>query len=267
MSNKSLGDRMKEYESVSDISLTKRTPVIIRLDGKAFHTLTQGLDRPFDEEFHNIMVRVSKFLCENIQGVEFAYTQSDEISLLLTDYETIRTEAWFDYRIQKLCSVSAGYATVKFNEILDILKNNEAVEFIHEEVSNKFRDIKRGVFDSRVFNLPKNEVCNYFIWRQKDSTRNSIQSVGQYYFSHNEMQGLSNNEVQEKLWQEEDVNWNDLDVWKKRGVCIKKVNERCCESDMFVMRDGMRTIWIEDGEIPIFTEDRNYINQYVFKEN
>lgn len=109
---KSLGDRMKkQYEDRSRIYLQRRTYTIIRIDGKAFHTYTQGLERPFDSKFCRDMDKTAEFLCRNIQGAQFAFVQSDEISILLTDFETIATEAWFDANLQKMCSVSASLAT------------------------------------------------------------------------------------------------------------------------------------------------------------
>lgn len=256
----SFSSRMKRYEEVPKTKLTRRTPVIMRLDGKAFSTLTHNLDRPFDEEFHQMMCHTAKYLCENIQGVELAYTQSDEISLLITDYENLKTEAWFDYKVQKMTSVGASFATAEFNYWL-----HYASRFY-----DKFKSTEKyGHFDCRVFNIPKEEVCNYFIWRQKDATRNSIQGLGQHYFSHNEMQGVSNNEVQDKLFKEEGVNWDDLDIWKKRGVCIVKEKYE----DLITNNKGVttgkgvveRTKWVRDEETSIFTKNRDYIEQYVFK--
>lgn len=113
--NDSLGDRMKGYEGVSRNFLTRRVPAIIRLDGKAFHTFTKGMEKPFDPVLTQAMQETMKYLCENIQGCVLGYTQSDEITLVLTDYATIQTDAWFGYNIQKMCSVSASMATMAFN--------------------------------------------------------------------------------------------------------------------------------------------------------
>ncbi|MGD9158306.1 MAG: tRNA(His) guanylyltransferase Thg1 family protein [Desulfobacteraceae bacterium] len=136
----SLGERMKEnYEFRSRIKLARRIPVIIRLDGKAFHTLTRKCEKPFDDLFRNVMEETALALCREIQGVKCAYTQSDEISLLLTDFDRLGTEAWFDYNLQKITSVSAGIASVCFSKLWA-----EA----------------EGIFDSRAFNAPKEEVCN-----------------------------------------------------------------------------------------------------------
>ncbi|MEM4260957.1 MAG: tRNA(His) guanylyltransferase Thg1 family protein, partial [Candidatus Woesearchaeota archaeon] len=155
MKKSSIDDRMKRYENVNRYSLIRRTPVIIRLDGKAFHSFTKDLDKPFDEDLHNTFKQTVFYLVSQIQGAVFAYTQSDEISILLRDWDTLTTDAWFDYNIQKMASVSASIVTAKFNMLW------------HK--SNKI-----AFFDSRVFNLPKEEVCNYFIWRQQDATKNSI---------------------------------------------------------------------------------------------
>ena len=186
MSNKkdSLGDRMKEnYENRAKTYLVRRMPVIIRLDGKAFHTFTKGLKKPYDEIFHNTMNATMKYLCENIQGCKLGYTQSDEITLLLTDYDTFDTNAWFDYNVQKICSVSASMATMAFNKYLrdfskDTLRRiNNAFTCTIEE--DKYATVlenaieKGAMFDSRCFNIPKEEVTNCFIWRQQDATRNA----------------------------------------------------------------------------------------------
>ena len=115
--NDNLGTRMKEYyEQVPKFRLYRRTPVAIRIDGKAFHTFTRGIQKPFDEVLGNAMVRTMEYLCKNIQGCVFGYTQSDEITLLLIDYQTFETSAWFDYEIQKICSISASMATMAFNK-------------------------------------------------------------------------------------------------------------------------------------------------------
>jgi tRNA(His) 5'-end guanylyltransferase len=111
-----LGTRMKTfYEEVPKTRLTRRTPVAIRIDGKAFHTFTRGFDKPFDEVLGNAMVATMKYLCENIQGCVFGYTQSDEITLILIDYQKLTSSAWFDYEVQKMCSIAASMATMEFN--------------------------------------------------------------------------------------------------------------------------------------------------------
>jgi len=182
---------MKQYEHVTRTSLTRRMPAIIRVDGKSFHTLTASMARPFDVDFTACMWAAAVRLCEEIQGAQIAFTQSDEINVLLVDYQTLDTQAWFDAGIQKMCSVSASIATQAFGE------------WFHK----RFPEHRgRPLFDSRVFNLPREEVVNYFVWRQQDATRNSIQMVGQANFSQKQLHGLSCDLIQEKLFQEMGIN-------------------------------------------------------------
>lgn len=235
--NDSLGDRMKtNYENINRTFLVRRMPVIIRLDGKAFHTLTKGLDKPWDASFGRCMRNTAIKLCEEIQNVEIAYVQSDEISLLLNDYKNLGTMQWFDGNIQKIVSVSASIASVEF--------------------TRQFGEV--GIFDSRVFNIPKEEVCNYFIWRQNDASRNSVQSLAQSHFSHKELHGLGLNELQDKLFKEKNINWNNEEIWNKRVICI--VKRKNTHPDNYIL---IRTFWDEDYAIPEFTKDRNYIEQYI----
>lgn len=237
----SLGDRMKGYEDTFRIYLPKRTPMIIRVDGKAFHTFTRGLNKPFDYDFIECMLKTATHLCEEIQGVKLAYWQSDEISLLITDYDTLQTQAPFDKNVQKLVSIAASLATSAFNQAT--YRSNLA--YFEHGLGDKFKSL--GNFDARVFVLPKEEVCNYFLWRQQDATRNSINSVGQANFSPRELHGLNTDQVQELLFKDKGINWDSLPVLEKRGACVVK-NE---------------TGWVVDRDIPIFSKDRLYINRLV----
>lgn len=269
-----LGDRMKGfYEDRYRIYLTRRMPVIIRVDGNAFHTFTKDLKRPFDPVFMGIMQGTCADLCKNIQGCVGGYVQSDEISLLLVDYTTITTDAWFDYNLQKICSLAAARATMTFNGLV-----SEAVEELmsdaawchetgegDEQECLKFHDIweakqNRAMFDARAFNVPKEEVCNYFIWRQKDATRNSIQAAGQAYFSHKELDRKSQSDIQEMLFQK-GINWNDYTTPEKRGTFIARAVETTETEDGVIT---VRHPWYIDDDMPILTEDRDYINDLVF---
>ena len=233
MKNKkdSLGSRMKEnYENRTRILLPRRTYTIIRLDGKAFHTYTRGLKRPFDKQLVNDIDETAKFLCENIQGVKLAFVQSDEISLVLTDFDKITTNAWFDGNIQKMVSVSASLATAKFNEL---------------------RPGKLAFFDSRVFTIPEqSEVINYLIWRQQDTVRNSITAVAQSLYSHKELFKKNTNEMQEMCFQK-GVNWNDYDDGLKRGRLILKID--------YIKEGTNRSKWEIVGS-PHFTHEEPIIN-------
>ena len=224
--NCSIMTRMKSnYENRSKTFLTRRTPVIIRCDGKNFSSYTKGLKKPFDEGLIEDMEATTKFLCENIQGVKLGYCQSDEISLLLTDYETLDTQAWFDYNVQKMTSISASMATAKFNQLR--LQRNIGSEFDYGNVrymDSEFLNNKLAFFDSRVFNIPKEEVSNYFLARQKDAVKNSIAMLAQSLYSPKELHKKNQSEMQEMCWQK-GHNWNDLNYKKKRGCTIIKVQK------------------------------------------
>ena len=223
MNNSDLGKRMKEfYEQVPKTRLVRRMPVMIRIDGKAFHTFTRGFQKPFDDILIKSMQETMKYLCENIQGCVFGYTQSDEITLVLVDYKKLTSSAWFDYRVDKLCSISASMATMAFNKAFSF--NMFKVAGLDNTLLETYRKAseKGAMFDSRCFNVPKEEVTNFVYWRQLDATRNSIQMVGQANFSHKQLQGKSCNMIQDMLFTEKGINWNDLPVVKKRGsACIK----------------------------------------------
>ena len=233
--NDELGTRMKTYyEQVPKTRLVRRMPVAIRIDGKAFHTFTRGFQKPFDEVLGNAMIRTMNYLCKNIQGCVFGYTQSDEITLLLIDYQKLDTSAWFDYEVQKMCSIAASMATMEFNRAFA-----DEVEHWWDTVNNLMdRPLTEGeyaafekylkaytkamnsgaMFDARVFNIPKEEACNLVYWRQLDAARNSVQMVGQANFSHSELQGCSCNKIQDMLMVNKGINWNNFKTRWKRGT-------------------------------------------------
>jgi tRNA(His) 5'-end guanylyltransferase len=268
MANKkdSLGDRMKNYENVTRTHLTRRMPVIVRLDGKAFHSFTRGLKKPFDEILVKSMQDTMKYLCENIQGCVIGYTQSDEITLVLVDYQSRESDAWFDNNIQKMVSVSASMATLAFNNafgknVSDAIANDTDKPFNSANYGVYVGKMNKAMFDSRVFTLPKEEVVNCLIWRQQDATRNSIQSVGQANFSQKQLHGKSCDKIQDMLFVEKGINWNDYPPTLKRGsCCIKKpVIVRSTTDSEVVIRNK----WVIDNEIPIFTQDKEYVNKLV----
>ena len=284
-----LGNRMKTfYEQIPKTKLMRRTPVIIRIDGKAFHTFTRGFKRPFDEILIKTMQETTKYLCENIQGCVLGYTQSDEITLVLVDYQRFESCAWFDYEIQKICSISASMATMAFNKFF--AKNvkeydmkwkcgltPQSVEiqkahYDYMEVLNKAVE-KGAMFDARVFNIPKEEVTNCVYWRQLDASRNSIQMVGQANFSHKELHCKTCNDIQDMLMLQKNINWNDFPTHQKRGTCVvrnKIVVESNDITETVMLRDTTKSEneWIIDKEIPIFKgEGREYIDRLVMVGN
>lgn len=218
--NDSLGNRMKEqYENRTRILLPRRTYTIIRLDGKAFHNLTRGLDKPFDKDFMWIMDLIAMEFCKEIQGAVLTYTQSDEISVLLTDFEKETTEAWFNGNIQKIVSISASLATYHFNENIKMLAKYQKKWFI--DIDNR-GDVKYGLFDARVFTIPDPiEVENYFISRQKDAIRNSLAMYAQSFYSHKELNGKSQVDMHNMIYAK-GKNWNSLSNGFKRGRTVTK---------------------------------------------
>lgn len=261
-----LGDRMKRYENVTRTHLTRRMPVILRLDGKAFHTFARGFKKPFDEILVKSMQETMKHLCENIQGCVLGYTQSDEITLVLIDYQSRESDAWFDNNIQKMVSVSASMATLAFNRTFKELCNNYFAKSEAPDDEVKYlmalsKSMANGaMFDSRVFTLPKEEVVNCLIWRQQDATRNSILSVGQANFSTNELHGKKCDIIQDMLFVEKSINWNDYPTTLKRGSCCIKVPVKINEG---TDKETVRNKWVIDNEIPIFTQDKDYVNKLV----
>lgn len=241
MSDKTaLGDRMKRYEAAYRAVLPRRTYCLLRVDGRSFHSYLRGARKPFDEEFMADMDAVAEALCTEITGTVFAYTQSDEISLLVTDFATETTEPWFGGVTAKWLSISAALATAVLNER---------------------RPGRRALFDARVFTLSDPvEVANYFIWRQRDAVRNSISMAAQAHFSHRRLHGVSSSGMQELLFTEAGVNWNDYPDDCKRGrVTVRQTGERPIEYVDQRTNETVRTTavrsWWETSAAPHFTTE------------
>lgn len=248
MSKDTLGDRMKSYyENRTKTYLPRRSNVIIRIDGCHFHTFTKGLIRPFDEVFTEAMTRTTKDLCTHIQGAKLGFVESDEISILLTDYDSLETDAWFDYSVQKLCSVSASMASMFFNKhFMDVIDENLSVlKSNPERLTKLLEKVKLGAyFDARCFTLPRQEVCNYFIWRQNDTIRNSVSSVAQAHFSQKQLNGKSQDAMKKMLLEELNIDWErDTQSQWKRGSAVVRTEE------------GWETVI----NLPLFTEARTFI--------
>jgi len=272
-----LVDRMKDfYEDRTRFKLARRTNTIIRIDGKAFHTYTKGLERPFDLGFMEDMNKTTEYLCQNIQGAKFGYVQSDEISILITDYDDISTHAWFDGNLQKMSSIAASLATAKFNQLrMARFARNSGIEPKYRDESyiaeSEIGNFKLAMFDARVFQIPYHEeVFNYFIWRQQDATRNSISSVAQANFSAKELNGKKTSDMQDMLMLEKGINWNDFSPREKRGTLIRKVERQFVRKDIDPIDDGKthlidkgniytRNVWEADPETPIFSKDKDYL--------
>ena len=267
-----LDTRMKTYyEQISKIKLMKRCPVICRIDGRAFHTFTRGFKKPFDDVLIKTMQETAKYLCENVQGCVLAYTESDELSLLLIDYQKLDSDAFFNYEVQKLCSVISSMATLAFNKFFSVNVQDFGYECCYDPDNNNLGDeVAKGreedyaryefiymkklytaMFDARVFNIPKEEVTNYFYSRQLNSIRNSVQMVGREKFGHKELKNKSRIEIQNMLMEQKCINWSSYPTYQKRGSCvIYKQKEKA---------------WVIDRNIPIFKDSgREYIDQLVY---
>lgn len=260
MSSKfSLRDRMTGYELVSKSTLTKRVPVVIRIDGKAFHTFTNGLNKPFDSIIEGAMLDTMKYLCENVQNCVIGYTQSDEISLVLCDYEKVTTSSWFDYEIQKICSVVASMTTLAFNKAFESqIRKKSSSEYVNIALYESKLDMG-ALFDARVINVPLFEVNNYMIYRQKDATRNSVQGLAQSLYSQSEISGINTLSLQDKMFTEKGVNWNELTTYQKRGLCCIKVPKAIEKNGCVITRNK----WEIDYNTPIFTNDTSYVNSRI----
>lgn len=270
--NDELGKRMKQfYEEIPKSKLMRRVPVAIRVDGKAFHTFTRGFVRPYDRVLMNAMQRTMQYMCKNIQGCVLGYCQSDEITLILVDYFKFTTDAWYDYEVEKVCSIAASMATLAFNrffleEVRDFLeKNQDDVSYQQYLIYSKALE-KGAMFDARCFNIPKEEVTNLIYWRQLDATRNSIQMAGQKEFSQTQLEGKSCNDIQNLLLIRRDINWNDYPTDCKRGAaCIKQTVGTNISAALGIAGAEYKTEWWIDREIPIFKGDgREYIDKLIY---
>lgn len=269
----SLEERMKRYENVSRNYLTRRVPVIARIDGKSFHSVTKGLVKPFDKNVEIAMQLTMQSLCEEVQGCVFGYTQSDEITLVITDYETIITDAWFGYNIQKMASVLASTATFYFNRyfsqsVRKFLDDDSNKVFSSEEDFKQFQRYREilmkkletgALFDARVFSIPKDEVANSLIWGQQDGTRNNIEGAARYFLGANRCM----NRTQYQL----------IEMMKNAGVdyfsrftsseiygsaCYKVEQEVQNQYGVFT-----RNKWIIDYSIPNFSKNREFIEKFL----
>jgi tRNA(His) 5'-end guanylyltransferase len=221
-----LSDRMKAFEDINRIYLPPRIPIILRIDGCHFHTYTKGFNKPWDQRIQDSLTYAAQNVINN-SGAEFAYIQSDEISLVLNTYKQFDTQAWFGGNVQKISSVAASLATAGFNKT--ILTNEMAT------------------FDCRCFCISREDVCNYFVWRQQDCIRNSVSSLAQKYFSHKLLHQKTVKQMREMLLLEKGINWEtDISLQNQRGWCVTRNNT--------------------DTEIPIFSDDRGYIEKYLVQE-
>ncbi len=258
MNRDTLGDRMKSFESVSSTRLVPKMPVMMRLDGKAFHTLTRGFDKPLDMRFVRCMWATAKAVCDQVQGCRFAYTFSDEITLLLVDYDSRDQQGWFDYQVQKMCSVAASAATLAF-----------AQAYQREWTDPLDGEWAYALFDARVWNLPAHEITNSLIWRQQDCIRSSISGLAQAHYSANALHGKDGRVMREML-RAKGVDWECSSAVQKYGACVVREQYEVERSATMgppghgVLEGTVtRSRWAVDESIPMFTADREYIEKHV----
>ena len=253
-----LGTRIKEYyEDRTKTYLTRRTYTVLRLDGRSFSSYTSKLNKPFDDDFLEDMDETAKYLCSQVQGAKFGFTQSDEISLVLTDFDKLTTNAWFDGAVQKIVSIAAALATAKFNQ----LRRNR-----DESYANNL-----ATFDCRVFTIPEiDEVVNYCLWRQLDGTRNSISMASQSLYSSNELKYVKSVDKRQMML-EKGIDWDDYSNGIKYGRAIIRkefymLSDKKSEPIPYleqIIPEGyiriMKHVWVVDKNTPKFNQDRDYI--------
>lgn len=250
MSDKTnLGDRMKGYEEAVGPVLLRRVPLIVRVDGKAFHTLTKRLtptidptsEFHFSHKFHKIMTLTACAMAQQIQNCQFAYTQSDEISFLLCDWKQFETMQWFDGKVQKIISVASAMASAYFNH------------FWQKEIGPIPDFTHLGLFDARAYNVPREDVDNYFLWRQRDAIRNSINFIARKFIPHKQLQGLNGLEIKALLYDKHGVAWDHYPGWEQRGSGIVPNP----------LNDNQHSSFIVDDDMPIISENRTYITKHM----
>ena len=208
MKNDDFGDRMKIYEKMeAGRKFMPKLPVCVRIDGKTFSSWTKGLTRPYDKRLVDLMVDTTIYLVEQTNAI-IGYTQSDEISLMFYS-DDLKSQIFFDSKIQKIVSVLASMTTAYFNS---------QVPYRIPEKANRM-----ALFDARAWNVPSiEEATNVFVWREMDATRNSVSMAAQHYFSHKKLQGKSCSQMQDMLMLEKSVNWNDYPAFFKRGTYVRR---------------------------------------------
>jgi len=245
---KTLGQRMKQYEAASTMTIPPRSYVIVRIDGKKFSKYTKKVEKPFDSDLSTDMIETARELCSELQCAKLAYTQSDEISILFTDFDTINTQQLYDGRVDKINSIAASFATTIFNNLR-----------LTRVIGDEMFDLSKFTwanFDARAFLISDpNDVLNYFLWRQRDCTRNSVSMAAQANFSHKQLQGKSGSQMQDMLMFEKGINWNDYEVRFKRGTVIAR-------EDYEKSPGVTRSRWA-DIEPPIFSRDWGFLSSIV----
>lgn len=255
MNFNTLEDKMQYFRALTDYRLMPNSHVIVMLDGRSFSKLIKNnYEKPFSDVFINMMNDTAKYICENVQGCKFGYVQSDEISLLLTDFDTPKTESFFGYRLSKILSIIASLATSKFTQliILDTIKNCTSLDEVNELISN----LKLIQFDCKAWNVPTvNDVYGWFLYRQNDCIRNSISQTAQTYLKHKELQKVNTKGMLSKLL-ELGIDWNEFSNDKKFGRFIIKQMLYYDDKDVF------RPKWVITNAYPLQHNKKDFLDYY-----
>jgi tRNA(His) 5'-end guanylyltransferase len=252
-------ERMKMYEQAARTMLPRRMPVIIRVDGKNFSRYTRNLPgKPFDRNFVSVMESVAISLCQEIQGAQMAYVQSDEVSVLVHGYKKFESEPWFQNQTQKIVSVAAAIAAATFTANSWRMWAPPGYGEVSPGPVVLLGDcIEPAYFDARAFVLPESDVNNYFLWRQRDAIRNSIQMFTSSHFSHKDLQNKSTNEMI-KMCESKGHDWRKLSPSLRNGRCVSRHHE---------IVDGVeRSHFRVDTNVPLFREQPNYVMQHLQSE-
>ena len=221
MQFKNLEDKCQYYRSLTDYKLLPNSYVLVMLDGRSFSNLIKNkFEKPFDESFIDMMNQTAQYVCENVEGTKFAYVQSDEISLVLTDFDTPTTDSFFGYRLCKLTSLIASIATAKFNRLMIKYRLEKGMGINPGDVIDNSPLYQ---FDCKVWNVPNlNDVYAWFLYRQIDCVRNSKQQAAQSYIPHKELMNLNTDKQINLLFEKENIDWNQYSADKKYGRFISK---------------------------------------------
>jgi len=257
-----IGSRMKEkYEAPFRTIVPQRTFLIVRVDGRSFHTYTRSSEKPYDRRIADAMDAGAFAVCSEMMGCRFAYGQSDEYSFLATDFESFQSETWFNGNVQKIASIAASIFTAAFN----LARIGQEFGQGGNADTAQLKRLAKATFDARVFVIPsRTEVENYFVWRQQDASRNSLNMLASCHYSHKELQHASFSDRHELL-HKKGVNWNDCPADQKRGRVIRRLEKKRLVSYVHKRTHERReeeiteTSWELDGEIPVFSQDRTYL--------
>lgn len=262
MKFKNLEDKCLYYRSLTDYKLLPNSYVIVTMDGRSFsHLIKNKFQKPFDDNFIRMMNETAQYVCKNVQGAKFAYVQSDEISIVLTDFDTPTTETFFNNRLCKLQSIIASLTTSKFNQLMTAYKLDKMVDeygnspkLSGNEVARLIKNMQEYQFDCKCWNVPSlNDVYAWFLYRQIDCIKNSKQQTAQAYFPHTELQNKNTDEQIALLLEKKGVDWNLFGTEKKYGRFIWKEDVELTNDitkEAYIRRD-----WVVHPAFPLMSDD------------